>query len=78
MLFGGLEFVAVHQLGAWLGTHLAAGAAQGALTGVGHAVTSQAAVHAGNVIMQNVVTEAAKNVGTSAATNFWTWVGALL
>jgi hypothetical protein len=51
MLFGGLEFIALHQLSAWLGMHLAAGAAQGALTGVGHAVTSQAAMHTGNAIM---------------------------
>jgi len=78
MIFGGLEFVALHHVGAWLGTHLAAGAAHGALTGVGHAVTSQTAQHAGNVIMQNVVTEAAKNVGTSASSNFWTWVGTLI
>ena len=73
MLFGGLEIAALH----WLGTHLAAGAAHGALTGVGHAVGAQTAAHAGNVIMNNVVIEAAKNVGTSAASNFWAWVGTL-
>jgi hypothetical protein len=70
MLFGGLEIVAMH----WLGTHLAAGAAHGALTGIGQAVGMQTVAHAGNVIMHNVVIEAAKNVGTSAASNFWTWL----
>jgi hypothetical protein len=78
MFFGGLEFIALHHFGAWLGTHIAAGATHGALTGVGHAITSQTAAHAGNVFIGNVVTEAAKNVGTSAASNFWTWVGTLL
>jgi len=77
MIFGGLEFVALHHLGAWLGTHLATGAAHGALN-AGHAIITQTTQSVGHVIAQNVATEAAKNVGTSAASNFWTWVGTLL
>jgi hypothetical protein len=77
MIFGGLEFVALHHIGAWIGTHLATGAAHGALN-AGNAIIHQTTQHVGDVIVQHVATGAAKNVGQAASSNFWTWVGTLL
>ena len=76
MIFGGLELVpvALHHLGAWIGTHLATGAAHGALN-AGGAIVQHGTQHAADVIMQHVVTGAAKNVGQAASSNFWSWVG---
>jgi predicted DNA-binding protein with PD1-like motif len=76
MIFGGLEIVALHHLGAWLGTHLATGAAQGALH-AGHAIATQATQNVGEVVFQHVATEAGKNVVNAAGSNFWSWVGDL-
>ena len=64
----------LHHLGAWLGTHIAAGAANGVLH-AGAALVQQTTQHAGEVVFQHVATEVAKNVGTTASSNFWTWVG---
>ena len=66
--------MALHHLGAWLGTHLATGAAHGVLNAVGTVVT-QTTHNVGEVVFQHVATEAAKNVGTAASSNFWDWVG---
>ena len=77
MIFGGLEFVVLHHVGVWLGTHVATGAVHGALNAAGH-VIAQTTQNVGHVLVQQVGTEVAKSVGTSATSNFWTWVGTLL